>query len=96
MIDGYTSLFLLPGNRTNRANLQALRIFTLAAGVSGIVQIAIQAAPRTRPFIAKEKITMDFDTGEKGANRAIVKVCARDFTAMATRAARSLGNQNPL
>lgn len=65
MIDGNTAFFLLPGNRTNRADVHALRLFALTAGVRGIVEIAIQAAARANPVVAKEIITMDFDTGEE-------------------------------
>lgn len=65
MIDGNTAFFLLPGNRTNRADVHALRLFALSAGVRGIVEIAIQAAARANPVVAKEIIAMDFDTGEE-------------------------------
>ena len=61
MIDGNTAFFLLPGNRTNRADVHALRLFALTAGIRGIVEIAIQA----NPVVAKEIIAMDFDTGEE-------------------------------
>lgn len=59
MIDGNTAFFLLPGNRTNRADVHALRLFALTAGVRGIVEIAIQAAARANPVVAKEIIAMD-------------------------------------
>ena len=95
MIDGNTAFFLLPGNRTNRADVHALRLFALTAGIRGIVEIAIQATTWANPVVAKEIIAMDFDTGEECPYRAIVEVGTRDFTAVATRASRTLGHQHP-
>lgn len=65
MIDGNTAFFLLRVIAPIGRTVHALRLFALTAGVRGIVEIAIQAAARANPVVAKEIIAMDFDTGEE-------------------------------
>ena len=95
MIYGNATVFLVPGNRPNGTDLHALRIFALTTGVRGVVQIAIQAAARPNPLVAKEIMPVNFNAGKEGADGAIIVIGTGNFTAMATGTAGALGHQHP-